>query len=131
MEAKRGMFVKMCRGKVHRATVTEANLHYVGSITLGKELLEASGILPGEAVQVLDVDNGNRLETYTIEGPRGTVCLNGPAARLVQPGDRVVVLAYGWMEEGEARGWRPRVALVDSENRVVEVLRGEEHGLCR
>ena len=130
-EAMRDVLVKMCRGKIHRATVTEANLHYVGSVTLGTELLEASGILPGEAVQVVDVDNGSHLETYTIPGPPGTVCLNGPAARLVQPGDRVIVIAYGWMEEGEAQDWKPRVVFVDPENRILETAGEEEHGSVR
>ncbi|ACZ18701.1 aspartate 1-decarboxylase [Thermanaerovibrio acidaminovorans] len=122
------MFLKMCRSKIHRATVTEANLHYVGSITIGKDLLELSGILPGEAVQVVDIDNGNRLETYVIQGPEGTICLNGAAARLVQPGDKVIIMAFCWMTPEEARDHRLKVVLVDQDNRPTEVTDREDHG---
>lgn len=122
------VFLKMCRSKIHRATVTEANLHYVGSITIGEDLLELSGILPGEAVQVVDIDNGNRLETYVISGPSGTICLNGAAARLVQPGDKVIIMAFAWMTPEEARGHQPRVVLVDQDNRPSSLIDREEHG---
>ncbi|WP_342610154.1 aspartate 1-decarboxylase [Thermanaerovibrio velox] len=122
------VFLKMCRSKIHRATVTEANLHYVGSITIGEDLLELSGILPGEAVQVVDIDNGSRLETYVISGPKGTICLNGAAARLVQPGDKVIIMAFAWMTPEEAEGHQPRVVLVDQDNRPTSVIHREDHG---
>jgi len=111
----------MLLGKVHRATVTDANLNYVGSLTLDRDLMEAAGMLPYEQVQVLDVDNGARLTTYLIEGERssGQVCINGAAARLVAPGDKVIVVAYAEMEEEEARSHTPRVVLVDGANRLV------------
>lgn len=109
----------MFHAKIHRATVTGANINYVGSITLDAELMELAGILPHEQVQVLDIDNGERFETYAIEGQRGggEVVVNGAAARLVQPGDRVIVLAYGIFEEEEARDFTPRVVLVNEANR--------------
>ncbi len=109
----------MFHAKIHRATVTGANINYVGSITLDAELMELAGILPHEQVQVLDIDNGERFETYAIEGQRGggEVVVNGAAARLVQPGDRVIVLAYGIFEEEEARDFTPRIVLVDEANR--------------
>ena len=109
----------MFHAKIHRATVTGANINYVGSITLDAELMELAGILPNEQVQVLDIDNGERFETYAIEGQRGggEVVVNGAAARLVQPGDRVIVLAYGIFEEEEARDFTPRVVLVNEANR--------------
>ena len=111
----------MLMGKVHRATVTDANLNYVGSLTLDPDLMEAAGMLPYEQVQVLDVDNGARLTTYLIEGERSTgqVCINGAAARLVAPGDKVIVVAYAEMEDEEARSHTPRVVLVDGANRPV------------
>lgn len=109
----------MLVGKIHRATVTGADLSYTGSITLDPDLVEAAGFLPFEQVQVLDVDNGARLTTYVIEGLRGSgeVVMNGAAARLVAKGDRVIVLAYAEMEEAEARSHTPRVVLVDERNR--------------
>jgi len=111
----------MLLGKLHRATVTDANLNYVGSLTLDPDLMEAAGMLPYEQVQVLDVDNGARLTTYLIEGERSTgqVCINGAAARLVAPGDKVIVVAYAEMEEEEARSHTPRVVLVDGANRPI------------
>ena len=111
----------MLLGKVHRATVTDANLNYVGSLTLDPDLMEAAGMLPYEQVQVLDVDNGARLTTYLIEGERSTgqVCINGAAARLVAPGDKVIVVAYAEMEDEEARSHTPRVVLVDGANRPI------------
>ena len=111
----------MLLGKVHRATVTDANLNYVGSLTLDPDLMEAAGMLPYEQVQVLDADNGARLTTYLIEGERSTgqVCINGAAARLVAPGDKVIVVAYAEMEEEEARSHTPRVVLVDGANRPI------------
>lgn len=111
----------MLRSKIHRATVTGVDLHYEGSITLDEDLLDQADILPGEQVQVLNLNNGERLMTYTIVAPRGsgTVLLNGPAARKAMPGDIVIVLTYGAMDEGEARAWKPRVVFVDVANRPV------------
>ncbi len=127
------MLVNMYKSKIHRATVTEANLNYVGSITVDKLLLEASGIFPGERVQIVNNHNGERLETYTIEGPAGSgvICLNGAAARLVQPGDTVIIIAYGWMEESEARQFSPRIVFVDKENHIVAEDTVEIHGSIR
>lgn len=117
----------MFHGKIHRATVTEANLEYMGSITIDSELLELSGILPGERVQIVDNNNGNRLETYVIAGERGSgvICLNGAAARKVVVGDTVIIIAYSMMTEEEARTYEPKVVMVDEKNRPVNV-RGTE-----
>lgn len=120
----------MMKSKIHRATVTEADLHYVGSITLDTDLMEAADLLPHEKVQIVDVDNGARLETYVIGGPAGsgTVCLNGAAARLVQPGDTVIVISYAEVEEAQARAWEPTVVFVDEHNHITG--RGPEiHGV--
>jgi aspartate 1-decarboxylase len=113
--------------KIHRATVTGANINYVGSITVDSSLLDASGIAPYERVQVVDVDNGQRLETYVIPGPAesGVIELNGPAARLIQVGDKVIIMAYALVSEPLPEGWAPKVLLVDSQNRVGEVRRAE------
>lgn len=113
----------MLKSKIHRATVTQADLHYEGSITLDPELMEAADILPFEQVHVLDIDNGNRLQTYAIEGARGSgqICINGAAARLVSPGDMVIILGYGQVAEEEARGFRPRLVYVDGENRITRL----------
>jgi len=112
------MTLTMFRAKLHRVTVTEADLYYEGSITLDSELLAASGLLPYERVQVVNVNNGARLETYTIPAVAGsrTVCMNGPAARLVAPGDEIIVITYADMTPEEAKTHRPRVVLVDAEN---------------
>ena len=112
---------RMMIGKIHRATVTDANVDYVGSITLDPDLIESSGMLPYEQVQVVDVNNGSRFETYIIEGIRGSgqVVVNGAAARLVQKGDKVIVIAYAEMEEVEARNLRPKTVQVDSDNRLL------------
>lgn len=120
----------MFKGKIHRATITEANLNYVGSITIDRELMDQAGILPGERVQIVDNNNGSRLETYVIEGERnsGVICLNGAAARLVQPGDKCIIIAYCWLSEEEARTFKPKVVFVDDNNRPVEVADGEKHG---
>lgn len=113
----------MLYAKIHRATVTQADLHYVGSLTVDRALMEAADLLPGQQVDVVDVDNGNRLTTYVIEGERGTgiVCVNGAAARLICPGDTVIVIAYAAMDDAEARSFTPRVVFVDARNRIVEV----------
>ena len=118
------MTITMFKGKLHRLTVTEADLYYEGSITLDAELMEAAKILPYEKVQVVNVNNGARLETYTIPAERGTrtVCLNGPAARLNAPGDEIIVIAYAEMTSEEATEHRPRVVLVDENNDPKEVM---------
>lgn len=113
------------KSKIHRATVTEANLNYEGSVTIDADLMEAADILPHEQVQVLNVNNGERFDTYAIRGPRGSgvVCLNGPAARLAHVGDLVIILTYAVMEPEELRRHTPRVVMVDEQNRI----RGSEH----
>jgi len=113
-------------GKIHRATVTGADLHYVGSISVDASLLDAAGILAHERVQVVDVTNGNRLETYAIPAPpgSGTIQLNGAAAHLVEVGDLVIIMAYGLFEDAEAHDWQPHVVHVDRHNRIVEVMHG-------
>jgi aspartate 1-decarboxylase len=109
----------MMKSKIHRATVTDAHLHYVGSITLDERLMELADIAEFEQVHVLDIDNGNRLTTYAISGRSGEVCLNGAAAHLVSPGDRIIILSYGECDDAELAGFEPRVVHVDSENRPV------------
>ncbi|MDA8095957.1 MAG: aspartate 1-decarboxylase [Desulforudis sp.] len=115
------MLITVLKSKIHRATVTDANLEYTGSITIDTVLLEKAGILPYEKVQVVNLNNGERFETYAIEGESGSgvIALNGAAARLGLPGDRVIIMAYGMITEGEARGFKPRVTQVDSHNRVL------------
>ena len=116
------MLVELLKSKIHRVTVTEANLSYVGSITIDEDLIEAANILPGEKVQIVNNNNGARLETYVIAGARGSgvICLNGAAARLVQPGDTVLIMAYAWMSYEEAQGFKPAVVFPDTEtNRLV------------
>ena len=114
------MLRTMMKSKIHRATVTQADLHYVGSVTVDEDLLDAADLLAGELVHIVDVTNGARLETYTIAGPRGTgiIGINGAAARLVQPGDIVILIAYAQMETAEAKEYKPHVVFVDSENKV-------------
>lgn len=114
------MLRQMCKSKIHRATVTDANLNYVGSITIDGELLEAADILEYELVQVVNINNGQRFETYAIAGPAGSgvVCLNGAAARLAVPGDLVIILTYGLVTEDEARNWKPTIVHVDAANRI-------------
>jgi aspartate 1-decarboxylase len=115
------MLRTMMKSKIHRATVTQADLHYVGSVTVDEDLLEAADLLPGELVHIVDVTNGARLETYTIAGERGSGVLgiNGAAAHLVHPGDVVILIAYGQMDTTEAHELRPNVVFVDAENRIV------------
>lgn len=124
------MLLTMLKGKIHRAVVTQAELDYVGSITIDEQLMEAAGIQEYERVQVVDVNNGQRLETYAIAGERnsGVVCLNGAAARLVQPGDMVIIMAYALMQPEEIRAFRSKVVFVDPLNRVVRVADYEKHG---
>ncbi|WP_444685633.1 aspartate 1-decarboxylase [Alkalicoccus luteus] len=127
------MFREMMGAKLHQAVVTEANLQYVGSITIDQDLLDEVGLLENEKVQVVNNNNGARLETYIISGERGsgTVCLNGAAARLVQPGDRVIIISYKWMTEEEASVHVPNVAILDDENRIVEKMGTEPAGTIR
>ena len=117
------MLRTMLKSKIHRATVTRADLHYVGSITIDAELMDAADLLPGELVSVADVDNGNRLETYVISGARGSgvIAINGAAAQLVREGDRVIVMAYAQMSDDEARAHRPAVVFVDRDNRAIDI----------
>ena len=112
----------MCKGKIHRATVTQANLNYVGSITIDADLLDAADIYPYEKVQVVDINNGARLETYTIAGARGSgvICLNGAAARLVAEGDLVIIISYAQYSEQEIRTLEPRIVFVDADNSITE-----------
>lgn len=116
------MLLTMMHGKIHRATVTQANLNYVGSITIDEDLLDAAGILPGEKVQIVNNNNGARLETYTIAGERksGVICLNGAAARLAVEGDIVIIIAYALMDDKEARALQPKVVLVDENNHIIK-----------
>lgn len=117
------MLIQVLKSKIHRVTVTEACLDYIGSITIDEDLLDAAGILPGERVFIVNNNNGARLDTYTIAGPRGegTICLNGAAARLVQPGDVVIIMAYAMMTPDEARGFKPKVVFPDTAtNRLIK-----------
>ncbi|MEU9100473.1 aspartate 1-decarboxylase [Streptomyces sp. NPDC048361] len=111
----------MLKSKIHRATVTEANLHYVGSVTIDPDLMDAADLLVGEQVHIVDVNNGSRLETYVIEGERGagTICINGAAARLVAPGDTVIIIGYMSVDDEEARKLEPQVVFVDEHNRAL------------
>jgi aspartate 1-decarboxylase len=113
----------MLKSKIHRATVTQADLHYVGSVTVDSDLLDAADLLPGEQVAIVDVTNGARLETYVIPGRRGTgvIGINGAAAHLVHPGDLVILISYGQMDDAEARSYRPRVVHVDTTNKIIEL----------
>ena len=111
---------RMMKSKIHRATVTGANLHYVGSVSIDTELLALADILPNEQVAVLDIDNGARFETYAIEGERGQISLNGAAARLIAPGDKVILITYAEYDREELATYRPRVVHVDGRNRVID-----------
>lgn len=125
------MNLTMLKGKIHRAKVVQAELDYVGSITVDIDLLEAAGILEYEKVAVVDVTNGARLETYTIAGERGSgmICLNGAAAKLINSGDTVIIMAYADMTEEEAKAFRPRVVFVDDDNKITSVKDYEKHGV--
>jgi len=124
------VFLTMFKSKIHRATVTEANLNYMGSITIDEALMEAADILLNEKVQVVNNNNGARFETYVIKGARGsgTICLNGAAARLVQPGDTVIIISYAMLDRAEAQVFKPTIVMVDEKNRIVEIRNGEAHG---
>lgn len=123
------MLRTMMTSKIHRATVTEANLHYVGSVTVDADLLDAANLLEGEQVAIVDVTNGARLETYTIAGERGSgvIGINGAAAHLVNPGDIVILIAYGQLNEEELKSYAPSVVFVDSDNRPVELTADAAH----
>ena len=125
------MQITMLKGKIHRAVVRQAELNYVGSITVDPELMEAAGILEYELVQVVDIENGNRFETYTIAGEPGSgmICLNGAAARQVQVGDHVIIMCYCQMEPEEAKEHKPHVVFVDEQNKISRVSRYEKHGM--
>lgn len=118
------MMLEMLKAKIHRAHVSEANLNYVGSITLDGDLLEATGILPGERVQIVNNNNGARFETYVIEGPKGSgmVCLNGAAARLAQVGDVVIIMAYCWLDAEEAKSFKPTLVYPNDKNLLTQPI---------
>lgn len=124
------MLIEMLKGKIHRARVTQAELNYVGSVTIDRTLMEAAGILEYEKVQIADVDNGERLETYVIAGEAGSgvICLNGAAARCVSAGDKVIIMAYAQVTPEEAQSFKPKVVFVDDANRPVRVTHYEKHG---
>lgn len=124
------MVINMLKGKIHRAVVTQAELNYVGSITVDTKLMDAAGILEYEKVQIVDVENGNRFETYTIAGEpdSGMICLNGAAARQVQVGDHIIIMAYCDVTPQEAKEHKPHVVFVDEKNDIVRYARYEKHG---
>ena len=124
------MLRQMMKSKIHRAVVTEANLNYVGSITIDEDLLDAADLYANEKVHIVNNNNGARLETYVIPGPRGSgvICLNGAAARLVQPGDVVIIISYCMIEDAEAKEFKPRVVFVNHKNKVSDSQDHESHG---
>ena len=124
------MQLSMLKGKIHRATVTQADLNYVGSITVDKTLLDAAGILQYEKVHIVDINNGSRFETYTISGEPGSgvICLNGAAARLVQPGDKIILMAYAQMDEEEAKNHEPKVVFIGDDNKIIDIHNYEKPG---
>ncbi|MGW3044488.1 aspartate 1-decarboxylase [Kitasatospora sp. NPDC001159] len=117
------MYRTLMKSKIHRATVTQADLHYVGSLTISSDLMAAADLLPGEKVDIVDIDNGARLSTYVIEGPAdsGIIGINGAAARLISPGDLVIIIAYAQVTDEEARSLEPRVVFVDEANKAVTI----------
>ena len=123
------MFRTMMKSKLHRATVTEANLNYVGSITIDEDLMDAADLFENEKVQIVNNNNGARFETYVITGARGSgvICLNGAAARLVQPGDKVIIISYGMMTSEEAKAHKPVITILDDQNKPLKVLTEELH----
>jgi len=122
------MNITMLQGKIHRATVSDANLNYVGSITIDTELIEASGMRVGQKVDIVDVNNGERFSTYVISGKRGSrdICLNGAAARKVHVGDKIIIIAYASMSFEEADSYKPKVVIVDEDNNIIECYEGLE-----
>ena len=128
------MTVEMLKGKIHRATVVQAELNYVGSITVDQDLLDASGILEYDKVQIVDIDNGSRFETYTIAGEAGSgmICLNGAAARCVSVGDKIIIMSYAQMTPEEVKkDYHPNVVFVDENNKIARVTTYEKHGLLK
>ena len=128
------MTMEMLKGKIHRATVVQAELNYVGSITVDQDLLDASGILEYEKVQIVAIDNGSRFETYTIAGERGSgmICLNGAAARCVSVGDKIILMSYAQMTPEEVKNdYHPNVVFVDEQNHIARVTTYEKHGLLK
>ena len=127
------MTLEILKGKIHRATVVQAELYYVGSITVDADLLDASGILEYEKVQIVDINNGQRFETYTIAGERGSgmICLNGAAARCVSTGDKIIIMAYASMTPEEAKDFHPTVVFVDDSNKPSRITNYEKHGLLK
>lgn len=125
------MTLEMLKSKIHRATVTQAELNYVGSITIDESLMEAAGIIEYEKVQIADVDNGARFETYVIAGEAGSgiICLNGAAARMVSTGDKVIIMSYAQMQPQEVKENPPKVVFVDENNKITSVTRYEKHGV--
>lgn len=123
------MYRTMMKSKLHRATVTEANLNYVGSITIDEDLMDAIDVYENEKVQIVDNNNGARFETYVIPGPRGSgvICLNGAAARLVQPGDKVIIISYGVMTSEEAKQHKPIIAILNDHNEIEQLIKEELH----
>jgi len=121
------MMLTMLKGKIHRATVTQSELNYMGSITIDKTLMEAAGILNNEKVQIVDNNNGSRFETYVIPGKRdsGVICLNGAAARLVQSGDKIIIMSYCIMDEKEAKNYKPKVVFMNDDNTIKEITNYE------
>ena len=124
------MNIEMLQGKIHRATVTQAAPDYVGSITIDEALLEASSIREYQKVQVVDINNGNRLETYTIAGERnsGIICLNGAAARCVSEGDKIIIMAYSSYNQDDLKDYKPKVVFVDDNNKIEKISTYEKHG---
>ncbi|NLM34446.1 MAG: aspartate 1-decarboxylase [Clostridiales bacterium] len=127
------MVLNMLKSKIHRATVTQADLNYVGSITIDRLLLEASGILEYEKVAIVNINNGERFETYALEGEAGSgiICLNGAAARCAQKGDKIIIMAYCQMDAQEAAGHKPKVVFVNEDNSIAQVAYYEKHGEIR
>lgn len=127
------MVISMLKGKIHRATVVQAELDYVGSITVDEDLLDAAGIFEYERVSIVDINNGNRFETYTIAGERGSglICLNGAAARCVQVNDKIIIMAYAQMTPEEAKMHNPSVLFVDDHNQIIQKTNYEKHGLLK
>lgn len=123
------MFINIMKSKIHRATITQAELHYVGSITIDENLMDKAKLVENEKVQIVNINNGNRFETYVIKGIRGSgaICLNGPAARLGLPGDKIIIIAYAWMSEEEARNFNPSIVHVDDENNDEDDVFTESH----
>lgn len=116
------MMIQRFKSKIHRAKITQADLNYVGSVTIDEDLLDAANLIEGERVQIVNNNNGERLETYTIKGERGSgvICLNGAAARRCQVGDIIIIIAYAWMSEDEARAFEPSVVFVDDDNKIIK-----------